>query len=44
MDLQKAFNTVNHDILLHKLDHYGIGGSPNKSFKAFFQEDLNTQA
>ena len=35
IDLQKAFDTVNHDILLHKLDHYGIRGLPNKWFQSF---------
>ena len=26
MDLRKAFDTVSHDILMHKMYHYGIRG------------------
>ena len=35
IDLQRAFDTINHDILLHKLDYYGIRGLPNKWFQSF---------
>ena len=43
IDLQKAFNTVNHDIHLHKLDHYGIRHLPNKWFQSFLSERSQTR-
>ena len=38
VDLQKAFDTVDHKILLHKLDYYGIRGICNDWIKPYLSD------
>ena len=38
VDFQKPFDTVNHDILLKKLSHYGIRNNVNDWFKSYLHE------
>ena len=38
LDFSKAFDTVDHDILLTKLSHYDIRGVPLLWFQSFFYQ------
>ncbi len=38
-DLQKCFDTISHDILLYKLDKYGIRDIEHKWFKSNLSDD-----
>ena len=38
IDLSKALDTLSHDILLKKLDRYGIRGTSLKRFESYLKE------
>ena len=42
MDLSKAFDAVDHEILLHKLEHCGVRGTVLERFKNYVMNRKQT--
>ena len=40
LDLSKAFDTISHNLLLEKLDKYGVRGQSNAWFKSYMSNRL----